>query len=126
LGRSGERVLNTPCTVRPEVVARVRDQLVAASVVQPGDYEDLVADVEVIDRGSQPRVEDERRRWYALVGLARGRPAVEDRRLDVADRLDGVPTLGVCCCVRVVAHRSPRNARRARRSGSAIISMAHG
>ncbi len=69
LGRSCERVVNTPCARPAQLATRMDSVNVAVGAVEPGENEDLGVDLEVRDCLAHVRVEHERRVGSALVAL---------------------------------------------------------
>ena len=60
-------------------------QHVAPSPIQPREDDHVVADVEVLERLADARVEPDGRDGCALVALSRGGGQVDQRRLDPSD-----------------------------------------
>jgi hypothetical protein len=88
LGRSGERVLKTPWIGLAGIVARPGLQHVALAAVEPGEDEDLVADLDPVQGLNQIGLEDDPRLGRPLVSLLRSVRPIGERRFDPADRPD--------------------------------------
>ena len=70
-GRSGERVLKTPCSALDSIPPWVHSQHVATGPIEPGEEQDLLAGLDAVEAFDDSGIEDEPGVGGAFVALIR-------------------------------------------------------